>query len=168
MIQKIITILFLSGDPVSIDTIATILNVKVKEIEEQFSELEKVVESTGLSLLQSKEGIALVTSPTQATLVEAFWREELHGDLSPAALQVLTLVAYLDNPTRETISYIRGTQSALSIRSLSVRGLISKTGEVCSLTPQAMKFLGITDVRDLPDYETIRKGLMEKLEAREV
>jgi chromosome segregation and condensation protein ScpB len=77
------------------------------------------------------------------------------------------LVAYLGNPTREEISYIRGVQSSQSVRTLTVRGLISRTGEKCSLTSDAMRHLGITKVEELPDYENIHKNFLEKLETRE-
>jgi segregation and condensation protein B len=100
--------------------------------------------------------------------VESFWKEELKGELTPAALQVLTLVAYMGEPTREQISYIRGVQSSQSIRTLTVRGLLTRTGEVCVLSLDACKQLGITKPEELPDYETIHKELTEKITTREV
>ena len=81
---------------------------------------------------------------------------------------MLTLVAYLGTPTREEISYIRGVQSAQSIRTLTVRGLINREGEKCVLTDDALKQLGVTKSENLPDYETIHTSLTEKLSAREL
>lgn len=79
---------------------------------------------------------------------------------------MLTLVAYLGSPTREEISYIRGVQSSQSIRTLTVRGLIVRQGEVCTLTSDALKQLGVTKVEELPDYDTLHASLVEKLESR--
>lgn len=166
MIQKLVTILFLSGEPLSLSVIAKMLEVKVKDIEETIGELENALKGIGLQLLHSNDELSIVTDISQASLVEAFWKEELQGDLTPATLQVLTLVAYLGNPTRENISYIRGVQSSQSIRTLTVRGLISRSGEVCTLTADAMKHLGITKVEELPDYETMHASLTEKLTSR--
>lgn len=168
MLQKIITILFLSGDPLPIQTIASIIGVNQVEIESHIDEVDRSLASIGLALLKSSDGLSIVTQSVQAPLVESFWKEELKGELTPAALQVLTLVAYLGNPTREQISYVRGVQSSQSIRTLTVRGLINRNGEVCTLTSEALKHLGITKKEDLPDYDVIYKNLSEKLSSREV
>jgi segregation and condensation protein B len=166
MLQKIITLLFLSGEPIKVESIATLMGTTREEIEKHREEVENALTSIGLSLLKTSDELSIVTQAIHAPLVEAFWKEELQGDLTPATLQVLTLVAYLGTPTREEISYVRGVQSSQSIRTLAVRGLVSRTGEVCTLTAEAMKELGISKVEDLPDYETLHASLQEKLETR--
>lgn len=167
MLQKLVTLLYLSGEAMSIQALAGLLEVTPKEVEEHIPELSRALDALGLSLLRSAEGIAIVTQSSQAMLVEAFWKSELKGELTPATLQVLTLVAYLENPTREDISYIRGVQSSQSIRTLTVRGLIARQGEVCTLTSDALKQLGVVNVTELPDYEALHKELREKLDAKE-
>lgn len=166
MLQKLVTILFLSGDPLSIATISTILQTKEEDILANIEALKASLESIGLTLLYNKNEISIVTKPEESSLVETFWKEELKGDLTPAQLQVLTLVAYLLDGTREQISYIRGVQSAQSVRTLTVRGLIERKGEVCVLTSDALKHLGVTKTEDLPDYREIHAQLIEKLTAR--
>lgn len=166
MLQKIITLLYLSGEPMKVDALAKMLGVTKEEVESHVDELKATLTGVGLELLVSADGLSIVTQSSQAALVEQFWKEELQGDLTPATLQVLTLVAYLGNPTREEISYIRGVQSSQSIRTLTVRGLISRQGENCTLTGEALKQLGVTSVEGLPDYESLHASLREKLEAR--
>lgn len=166
MLQKIVTLLFLSGEPMKIDSLATLLATTKEDIEKHIDEVGNALTGIGLSLLKSSDGLSIVTQSIQAPLVEAFWKEELQGDLTPATLQVLTLVAYMGAPTREEISYVRGVQSSQSIRTLTVRGLISRNGEVCTLTGDAMKELGVTKVDELPDYEVLHTSIVEKLEAR--
>lgn len=166
MLQKLVTILYLSGDPLPIATVASILKTTPEEIKKTIEEVSKALSGIGLGLLYTNDELSIVTQKEQALLVETFWKEELQGDLTPATLQVLTLVAYLGNGTREQISYIRGVQSSQSIRTLTVRGLISRSGEICTLKPEAMKQLGITKVEELPDYIGIHAQLFEKLEAR--
>lgn len=166
MLQKVITLLYLSGDPIHISVLASLIGVTEEEVSAGIPELKTALTTIGLSLLENNNELSLVTQPVYANLVEAFWKEELKGELTPASLQVLTLVAYLGNPTREAISYIRGVQSSQSIRTLTVRGLIARTGEVCTLTTDALKQLGVTHVEELPDYATLHKELHEKLEAR--
>lgn len=166
MLQKIVTLLYLSGEPIPVPTIAKMVGVAPEEIEKYVDSLENALRGIGLALLRSGDGLSIVTDASQASLVEAFWKNELEGDLTPATLQVLTLVAYLGSPTREEISYIRGVQSSQSIRTLTVRGLVSRQGETCTLTGDALKELGVTKVEELPDYETLHASLAEKLATR--
>jgi segregation and condensation protein B len=144
------------------------LGITKDEVMENAPFVKSKLEEIGLTLLVSNEGLIIVTKPDQSSLVEAWTKEDLKGELTPAALQVLTLVAYLGYPTREQISYIRGVQSIQSIRVLTVRGLISRVGEVCSLTAESLKQLGITKVEELPDYEKMHTDLLEKIQAREL
>ncbi len=168
MLEKVITLLFLSGEVIQVKKLAEFLGISKEEIIENTPYMKSKLEEIGLTLVMSNEGLSIVTKPEQATLVENWTKEELKGELTPAALQVLTLVAYLGYPTREQISYIRGVQSTQSIRTLTVRGLINKVGEICSLTTESLQQLGITKVEELPEYEKMRKDLLEKLEAREL
>jgi segregation and condensation protein B len=168
MLEKVITILFLSGDPVPVKKLAEFLGITKEEITENAPFVKTKLEEVGLTLLLSNEGLSIVTKKEESTLVESWTKTELEGDLTPAALQVLTLVAYLGYPTREQISYIRGVQSNQSIRALTVRGLITKVGEVCSLTAESMKQLGITHVEELPEYQKMHKDLLEKIQSREL
>jgi segregation and condensation protein B len=167
MLEKVVTILFVSGDPTPLQKIVDLVGISKEELVGNLPILKSTLETVGLTLLVSNDEIAIVTKAEYNELVEAFKKDELKGDLTPAALQVLTLVAYLGYPTREQISYIRGVQSSQSIRSLAVRGLIARSGEVCTLTADSLRQLGITSVEELPDYQTTHRNLLEKLETRD-
>lgn len=166
MLKNLTTLLFISGDPLPRQTIVTLLGIQDAELTTLLQELSQATEPLGLSMLISDEGISFTTQKEQAPLVEAFWKEELKAELTPSTLQVLTLVAYLENPTREEIAYIRGVQSSQSIRTLTARGLIIRKGEQCLLSHEALTYLGITSVTELPDYQMIHTSLREKLDAR--
>lgn len=167
MLEKIITILYLSGDPISITKIAELLSTTEEIISSQIKEVEDALSRVGLSLLVNGKNLVIVTKPEYAPLLEQFRKDELKGDLTPATLQVLTLVAYLGEVTRENISYIRGVQSSQSIRTLLVRGLITRTGEICSLTTDALQILGVTKKEELPEYARISTEFLKKLSSKE-
>jgi segregation and condensation protein B len=167
MLEKVVTLLFLSGDVVPLKKLAEFLGISKEEIIENAPYLSSKLEEIGLTLLIANDGVSIVTKSEHAALVEQWTKEDLKGELTPAALQVLTLVAYLGFPTRDQISYIRGVQSNQSIRILAVRGLINRIGEVCSLTTESLKQLGITKVEDLPEYEKLHAELKAKLQERE-
>lgn len=166
MLKKIITILYLSGEPIRREAVSRLVGATEEDVEKCLPEVKAALETVGLMLMSAEDGVSIVTQPEQAKLVESFWVEEFQGELTPASLQVLTLVAYLGSPTREEISYIRGVQSSQSIRTLTVRGLVVRQGERCRLTGEALKQLGITQAEDLPEYASIRAELSEKLSSR--
>ncbi len=168
MLDKVITLLFLSGDVVSVTKLADFLGIRKEEVIENIPYLTSTLEKVGLTLLATNEGVTIVTKPEHSEMIERWTKEEIKGELTPAALQVLTLVAYIGYPTREQISYIRGVQSFQSIRVLSTRGLINRVGEICSLTVESLKHLGITKVEQLPEYEKMHKDLLDKLQARDL
>jgi segregation and condensation protein B len=168
MLEKVITLLFLSGDAVPVKKLADFLGITKEEITQNIPFIEEKLAQVGLSLLFANDGLSIVTTQEQSSLIESWTKEELKGELTPATLQVLTLVAYLGYPTREQISYIRGVQSSQSIRTLTVRGLITRVGEICSLTSDSLKHLGITKVEELPEYEKIHNELLQKLQSREL
>jgi segregation and condensation protein B len=165
MISSIIALLFVSGEPMSITQIARLLNVKDSEVIGSIEEIKKILESTGLVLLSTNNELSIATAQNHSDLIESFRKEELKGDLTPATLQVLTLVAYMENISRRDISFIRGVQSAQSIRNLTIRGLIERSGENCSLSTDALKYLGIINVKELPEYERINKEFTDKLKS---
>lgn len=166
MLEKVVTLLFLSGEPIAIKKMAEVLSITPEEITSNIAFVKTKVEELGLTLLILNEEISLVTKAEHKELVQKWTKKELEGDLTPAALQVLTLVAYLGYPTREQIAYIRGVQSSQSIRVLAVRGLITRIGEICSLTASSCKHLGITKIEELPEYASMHAQLLEKLQAR--
>lgn len=167
MLEKIVTVLYLSGEPILLSKIAQLLEVKEEDVVASLPLLEERLSLIGLALLRVGHEAAIVTKAEYAPIVEAFRKEELRGDLTPATLQVLTLVAYLGEISRENISYIRGVQSAQSIRSLSIRGFLVRKGELCSLTGEALSLLGVTKKEDLPDYEKISQEFLKKLKEKE-
>ena len=163
MLERVVTLLFLSGEPVSFSRIAEMCEMKVEEVKNLLPEIDTKLQALGLQLLTSQTEVSIVTQGAQALFLEKFWKGELKGELTSAALQVLTLVAYIGPCSRHDVSFIRGVQSSQSIRTLSVRGLIERSGETCVLSSDAMKHLGITKIEELPDYENVRKELLAKL-----
>jgi segregation and condensation protein B len=167
MLQKIVTLLFLSGDPVAFPTLVRIADIEEQALHQLLQDAKKNLEDIGLTLILTEKDAMITTRQEYSAIVEAFRKEELDGDLTPATLQVLTLVAYLPLPTKEQISYIRGVQSAQSIRTLLVRGLIAKQSEGYTLTGEALKHFGVTAKEELPEYQTLSSSFIQKLSSKD-
>jgi segregation and condensation protein B len=169
MLQKLVNLLFASGTPLTFKECATLCEVSIDEVKATIPELQTYIQTGGLSLLVSDTEMQIVTGNAYSALATSLLKKDLEGELTPATLQVLTIIAYLGKVSRNDISFIRGVQSSQSIRTLSVRGLITRDGDMCELTLDALRYLGIAKKEELPDYETLHKDLVSKLqEAKEM
>ncbi|MEI6352590.1 MAG: SMC-Scp complex subunit ScpB [Candidatus Nomurabacteria bacterium] len=173
ILEQISGILFLYNDSITISKIEEILanenKIKKEDFENIFEELNLKLSSVGLTLIKKDNKdfeeieLTIAVKKDLSYIAKKIKKDELEGDLTPASLQVLTICAYLGHTTKNEISFIRGIQSAQSIRSLSSRGLLKKEGEKYSLSIEAMQELGITKLDDLPEYEKIKQDFEERL-----
>jgi segregation and condensation protein B len=172
--KKIINILYLSGEEVSVNDVLKVLNNKeVKEIENTILEnIKNNLEKLGLVLIKREElknekivnaFLSINTNPTYTDILKSFVNFEIASDLTPAQLQTLTIVAYLKQASAQEVSFIRGIQSIQTLRALSTRGLIKKIGEKYNLTLESLQSLSITKVEDLKDFEKLNANLVSKL-----
>ena len=171
LIAKIEALLFIYGDAIGFKKIAKILSVTENTVEEAVQKLAENLKSDerGLFLVHDKEKVQLTTKPDFASLLESVTKEELRENLTPAALETLSIVAYAGPMTRAELDYIRGVNSSFSLRNLSIRGLVErypdpKRGNVYLYKPsfELLKFLGVAKIEDLPNHEKFQK-LIEKL-----
>lgn len=163
-------LLFVAGEPVPISTLAKHAVCTATQAKEAILSLEKTLAARGIRVLQKNELVSLVTAPHLAPYAEKLVKEELLGDLSKAALETLTIVAYHHPIPRTDIDYIRGVNSSFTIRNLAQRGLIErlpsfgKRGYLYQPTVEFMKFLGIASFNELPEFEAVQKELQKGIE----
>lgn len=169
-LKKIAVSLFLHNETISIATLKSISGIDDnKELENIFNELNLKLNELGLVLLRDtnknfeKQNIVIAVKKEFIEIAKNIKKIDLEGELTPASLQVITIIAYLDGVTKNEISFIRGIESGKSIRTLSSRGLIKNENGKYFLTIDALKEMGISNISDLPDFESIQKDFKEKL-----
>ena len=158
--KKIEALLFVSGEGMTISRLASILKKKDEEVRAGIEELEKhLEESHHLSVLKEGDKVALVTAKEISKLVEDFAKEEFAGELTHAALETLTIIAYKGPIKRVDIDYIRGVNSSFMIRNLLMRGLVERVRDqkdsrafLYRASADFLKFLGVTSITNLPEY----------------
>lgn len=156
-------LLFIHGEVVKRDTIARVLGIQENQIETIMNELKSELERNerGLTLLEQKGGYMLVTKPQFSPILEALTKEGLKEDLTPAAAETLSLIAYFGPISRAQIDYIRGVNSSFILRALLIRGLIDRSykGNAYIYEPSIafLKHMGITHIKDLPQYDEYQK-----------
>lgn len=175
-LARIEAFLFIHGSPVSFDKIAALLGVTREQAEKSVDALsDRYAQDNqrGIYCIKGKDDVTLATKPAYASILEQYIKEELKEELTPAALETLSLIAYLGPISRPQVDFIRGVNSSFILRNLLMRGLIEKIPSAekkhmhdYKVTFSFLQHMGISDVSSLQDYEIYRETL-KKFEMRE-
>ncbi len=164
-------VLFLEGEPVKIKRLAEILNKPEKQINEALETLDKNLENRGIRLIRKDNEVMLSTAPEASDICETVSKEEFNKDIGKAGLEVLATVVYRCPVSRADIDYVRGVNSSFSLRNLLVRGLVERKTNpkdsrsyLYSPSFKFLQFLGITDIKKLPEYENFGKIVEQFME----
>lgn len=173
--SKIEAVLFYLAEPVSIGFLSKTLEVSRDKVLSAVAELKGVLALRGVRIVQNKDEIVLTTAPELSSLIEKIIKEERERDLGRAGIETLSIIAYRDFISKKEIEYIRGVNSQYALRNLLLRGLIErKTNKKdervvgYSITGDTLRFLGLSSVSELPEYEEMKKQLEIKEEVEEL
>lgn len=161
-------LLFTYGEPIEIKKIAKLLKLRENAAADLVNELTASLagEARGLVLLKDGEKIQLATKPEFQKINETLIKEEFREELTPAALETLSVIAYLGPTPRSMVDYVRGVNSSFILRSLLVRGLIDrevnesrKNVYEYRVSLEFLKHLGLNAKEELPEFEKYRNIL---------
>ncbi len=162
--QTIEAILFAAAKPHSVKRLAELTSSEVADVEIALKALAERLDSSGSGIMLQKKGhdYELVTRPDAAEIVSHVVNEEAQGELTRAALEALTILAYRGPMTRPELEQIRGVHSSIILRNLMLRGLVEEQetdrfGQMMyAVTFDFLNHLGMKSVEDLPDYQELR------------
>lgn len=163
MKSKIESILFIAAKPMSVADLAKVLDQNEPEVQSACETLkqEYLERQGGIVMIKDGSKYQLVSAPDNAKVAKEFVKLELTGELTRPSLETLTIIAYRGPIAKLELDRIRGINCSLILRNLLVKGLIEtkivKTETYYSVTIDFLKFLGITEVRELPDYEQLNQ-----------
>ena len=124
---KIEAILFASGKPVSLKSLAKVLVVKADELEAAIVEIKKKnIDDSGIQLIDHDGSLQLVTNPAFGELIGSLVKDEFAGELTRPQLETLSIICYRGPVTKPEIEQIRGVNCSLIIRNLLIRGLVEE------------------------------------------
>lgn len=157
------TILFVSSGPVAVARLAKTLEVTPTIVRQALQALDETLVERGVRLQWLDEAVQLTTAPEAAEVVERFLGLEIPVTrLSQAALEVLSIIAYMQPITRPQIDEIRGVNSDGALRTLLSKGLLEEIGRLegpgrpilYSTTPEFMQHFGLSNLAELPPLPT--------------
>ncbi len=125
-------VLFAAGDAVSLDRLCAALETPREDILAAARELENLYdfESRGLILRRIDDKLQLCSRPMYAEVARRVTESRRAASLSPAALEVLTIIAYRQPVTRAFIDQLRGVDSGGTLSGLAEKQLIEEAGRL--------------------------------------
>lgn len=164
--SKIETLLLIAAKPMAVKQLADLTGNTAQEVEAVADELvEKYKnEKSGIQIIKNELKYQLVSSPENSKLVQEFLKDETTGELSRPSLEALTIIAYRGPISKIDLDRIRGVNCSLIVRNLMIRGLIEVKNDkkdkeaYYSVSLDFIRFLGINDIKELPDYERLHQN----------
>ncbi len=154
-------ILFAAGEPLEVARIAEALELDITETETALAQLEaKLVErESGICLLRLGNKYQLCSKTEYAPQIRAVLEIKKNAPLSPAAFEVLAVVAYNQPVTKAYVEQIRGVDCSGVISTLIARGLLEEKGRLdlpgrpllYGTTPAFLRCFCITSLSQLPE-----------------
>lgn len=153
-------VLFASGDPVSIERFSQIFEISPEQVEMYAKNLAAKLdgEHSGLRLLRLENTYQLATRENYAQYVKRAFDIKRKTPLSPAALEVLAVVAYNQPVTKSFIEQVRGVDCSGVITTLVEKELIEERGRLqlpgkpllYGTTKNFLRCFGVSDLSELP------------------
>lgn len=159
------SLLFLSGEPIRIGKISKITKAGEPEIENALELLSKDYSGgRGMIIIRKEDSVQMASSPENSGFLDDLVKSEIQENLSKAALEVLSIVAYRGPISRMDIEAIRGVNCSFTLRSLLMRGLLERVDNpkdnrsfLYKISFDFLKKLGLERQEDLPDFEGLSK-----------
>ena len=165
-------VLFAAGDAVSLDRLCAALETPREDILAAAGALEALydLENRGLMLRRIEDRLQLCSRPMYAEAARRVTESRRAATLSPAALEVLTIVAYRQPVTRAFIDQLRGVDSGGTLAGLAEKQLIEEAGRLevpgrpilYRTTGRFLQAFALESLDDLPALPTLTEN--EQLE----
>jgi len=173
------SLLFIAGNPLSLDRLTGIFEEATKEqIEAQIGVLKQEYETrgSGIMLAEVAGGYQLATRPENAAWIRKFRSVKVSSKLSKPALETLAIVAYKQPITRSEVEVIRGVNIGGIMRNLMERRLVKIVGKkdvpgkpmMYGTSLEFLQYFGLKDLSSLPtlkEFQELEAGeeVMEEM-----
>lgn len=154
-------ILFASGEPLEIARISEALELDSETVSAALWELARSLDErgSGVCLLRLGSKYQLCSRVEYAQQVRAVLDIKKNAPLSPAALEVLAVVAYNQPVTKAYVEQIRGVDCSGVISTLCQKGLLEEKGRLdlpgrpllYGTTPDFLRCFCLSSLSELPE-----------------
>lgn len=164
------SLLFLSGQPLKIDTIAEALDLQKSEIKKSITRLKrKYCDACGIQLLEYNNKVQFATNPDYESEVASVLNPIKEKELSKATLETVAIIAYKQPVTKLEVESVRGVNCDYTMQALLNLGLIEVVGlkeaighpKLYGTTDEFLKRFRLESIDSLPDYQSLLQSIEE-------
>ena len=162
--EIIMSILFVAGQGVEMEDIASKLNVSVDKVKSAIENLKaKYTAPCGITVITYKNKAQLSSNPEYSDFIADVLNPIKEKALTKAALETMAIIAYKQHITRLEIESIRGVSSDYAVQVLLSHNLIEVVGRkdvvgkplLFGTTEEFLKRFDLQSLDDLPNYESL-------------
>jgi segregation and condensation protein B len=164
------SLLFTSGDPLHINTIASIIECSVDFTESLLEEMIQSFDedrSRGVRIINTNSEYQMATKPRNSDHIQKLLKTNIRQSLSRASLETLAIIAYKQPITRIEIEEIRGVKSDRAITTLVEKNLIKESGKkevvgrpnLYNTTDEFLKHFNFNNIEQLPSLDDFVKEI---------
>lgn len=160
LLSALEAVIFSSGDPISIERLSQVFEIEPEKIEKAADELAEKLNNnnSGIRLLRLENTYQLSTREEYADYIKKAFDIRRRTPLSPAALEVLAVIAYNQPVTRSFIEQVRGVDCSGVVSTLVEKELIEERGRLelpgkpllYGTTKNFLRCFNLSDLSDLP------------------
>lgn len=166
------SLLFVAGEPLSIDRIKAILEDEDKKsIQAILWELQHEYDMrlSGLRIVEVAGGFQIASRPELAQWIKRLRKVKQSSRLSKPSLETLAIIAYKQPIVKAEIEDIRGVDSSGVIKGLLDKHMIKIVGRkdvagrpiLYSTTREFLQYFGLRDISDLPTLKEFTELMQE-------
>jgi segregation and condensation protein B len=176
--RRLEALLFISARPLPAAELAAACACADDEVQEALASLrdEYVAERHGFVLHEVAGGFTFSVAEECAADVRRLTGAERPDELTPALLETLAVVAYLQPVTRSDVADVRGVSSEWALTSLEERGLVEQQGRadtpgspiLYGIGERFLKLFGLRSRSELPPLEefSLQSSAVDEIRAR--
>lgn len=166
--NQVEAIIFLGGDENKIKDLAKHFSISISDMLKILEELKDDRKDTGINVEVDGEIVYLTTNPIFGDSVNRYFEQEKKlKKLSAAAIETLSIIAYRQPITKTEIESIRGVSVDRIIYTLEEKKFVRNCGRqesgrkanLYEVTDRFLAYLGIKNIRELPDYNLLKDRL---------
>lgn len=161
------SLLFVSGEPVTLSVIKTITQMGEAELQQLLDGLmtEYRQRNGGVLILEIANGYQMVSNPDYSRWIKKLMKSTASGKLSLPALETLAIIAYKQPIIKAEIEQIRGVNSDGVVKTLLDRRLIKIMGRkevpgkplLYGTTREFLQYFGLKNLTELPTLKELTR-----------
>ncbi len=178
LIRAVEAVIFSSGEPIAISRLSEVFELTPKKTEELLKLVFEHIEESnlGFSLIRLNDHVQFATRQDFAPYIKTAFDIKRKTPLSPAAFEVLAVIAYNQPVTKAFVEQVRGVDCSSVIATLVEKDLVEERGRLelpgrpllYGTTNNFLRCFSLESLADLPPLPESNNGAVDIAEQLEV